>query len=211
MIANPLMEGYKAGDTLFNKNKVLKDTGYWNAYGVQTILLAPEADSPNSFIISHTPGTSSASLSNYIPVKPGERYIFSAEVRPTTSDADLSKININLRTFVSNTDISLSINTGQKHNMQVSANGTHANTPYLVSYSTETAPINQWSTMFAIVEIPPDVGYVVASTYSSNAGKTVHFRNQEVKKCDTGALIKSKEEPLGKYPGQIWQYTGTSP
>lgn len=211
LIANPLMEGYKAGDTLFNKNKVLKDTGYWNAYGVQTILLAPEADSPNSFIISHTPGTSSASLSNYIPVKPGERYIFSAEVRPTTSDADLSKININLRTFVSNTDISLSINTGQKHNMQVSANGTHANTPYLVSYSTETAPINQWSTMFAIVEIPPDVGYVVASTYSSNAGKTVHFRNQEVKKCDTGALIKSTEEPLGKYPGQIWQYTGTSP
>jgi hypothetical protein len=211
LIANPLMEGYKAGDTLFNQNKVLKETGYWNAYNVQTILLAPEADSPNSFIISHTPGTSSASLSNYIPVKPGERYIFSAEVRPTTSDADLSKININLRTFVSNTDISLSTNTGQKHNMQVNANGTHTNTPYLVSYSTEAASINQWSTMFAIVEIPPDVGYVVATTYSSNAGKTVHFRNQEVKKCDTGALIKSKEEPLGKYPGQIWQYTGTSP
>ncbi|MDT2725931.1 phage tail protein [Lactococcus formosensis] len=213
LVANPNFDGLKIDDTLYLPTLYFKDHYQWQAYQDIPKLVAPESDSPSSMIIrcdvTNRTEASTAALSPFIPVKPGERYIIGADIRWTGNGTPSDQYNLNLRFFPTTINTDKRMTTGQTGNNGFGFIGKKGNNTIQTS---DKPSINRWNACWAIVEIPDDgTGYISPAWYSNDKKFVIDYRNVYVKRVEKASISKLDSEPLGKYPGQIWQYTGTSP
>lgn len=214
-IANPMFDGYKVNSkipvgsatTTFADNEWLMGSDKSNVY---------------SLSLSDKPGLPVIDLKgNELHNKPfqvseGEIYEVSADVAvidffgsntPTSATIQLRQYS---KTFNPNGYTSQ----GYSVNSYLRVNGTAGNSAGILQINAESiTTVNSWKRHSFTVQIQKDMIYAMFGAFNQREteGTVMRYRDIQIRKVDKGSVTKLNSEPLGKYPGQIWQYTGTSP
>lgn len=172
-------------------------------------LLQPEADAPSEKII-HLDVNDTYLTSKGIPVIPGERYIFSVDIK-TTNFGSGNTAPLAFRMYPSSNDSNSFSITGNISEVLVRINGASSGTN-LVDVSNFPIVNNvSWNTRSYVFEIPENVAYIRPLLFHRGvAGDKTKYRKLELRKQQQSAVVKSATEPIYKYVGMQWQYTGES-
>lgn len=172
-------------------------------------LLQPESDAPSEKII-HLNINDTYLLSKGIPVTPGERYIFSLDIK-TTNFGSGNTAPLAFRMYPSSNDGNSLSSTGHISEVLVRINGQSSGSNLIDVSNFSIVNNANWNTRSYVFEIPENVAYIRPILYHrGGTDDKTKYRKLELRKQQQSAVIKSATEPKYKYVGMQWQYTGTS-
>ena len=172
-------------------------------------LMQPEADAPSEKII-HLDVNDTYLTSKGISVIPGERYIFSVDIKTTKfGSGNTAPLAFRMYPSANNSD-SFSI-TGNISEVSVRINGASSGSNLIDVSNFRIVNNANWNTRSYVFVIPENVAYIRPILYHRGvAGDKTKYRKLELRKQQQSAVTKSATEPSYKYVGMQWQYTGTS-
>lgn len=210
LITNPKFDG-------FNIEEALPLNTFKNGWGLNYkdvgVLLAADTTAPNEPILEARGGEVS---NDFINVLPGDMYKVSCEVSTSTPTLGLNSGVILIGFYPKDFDTKSPNVANYSSRIYTTHIGKVANSNASTSVKEYLAPdlsklTEGFYETYMVFEVPENTGYMNFHLYGNTSGRKIQARKIKIEKVEKSSVNKSKEEPLGKYPGQIWQYTGTSP